>query len=138
MRILKRFFVLASASLQDVEKRIKSEIINNVLRLDKAPKSNVSCMMDTIKQIIMDQATIACDSDPSVDKAEFTLYIMKFANNPTVKEILKYLERMVAQIIEFDMTIRQRNEKMCPFTSMLCYFQNDTTFVKGAQLDQVR
>lgn len=35
------------------------------------------------------------------------------------------------------MNIRHRNEKICPFTSMLRGFQDDDHFLKAEQLDKV-
>ena len=62
---------------------------------------------------------------------------MKFSNNTEVKETVKFLERMVCQSIEFDLSIRHRNEKVCPFTRMLEGFQNDDNFLKAEKLDKV-
>jgi hypothetical protein len=82
-------------------------------------------------------AAIACDSDEEVGKAEFSLYMMKFANNPEVKSILKFLEKMVSQAIEFDLTLRVRDERICPFTSLINRFKNDDEVIKGDTLAKV-
>jgi len=80
---------------------------------------------------IVQLAGLACDSDTEVGKAEFSLYMMKFANNKEVKKILHFLERMVSQTIEFDLTLRIRDERLCPFTSMINQFKNDDYLIRG-------
>lgn len=82
-------------------------------------------------------AALACDSDEEVGKAEFSLYMMKFANNPEVKSILKFLEKMVSQAIEFDLTLRVRDERKVPFSQMINMFKNDDKILRGEALAKV-
>lgn len=63
--------------------------------------------------------------------------MMKFGNNMAVRETEKFLERMVSQSIEFDLSVRHRNEKVCPFTYMLLEFKNDNHFLKAEKLGAV-
>lgn len=63
--------------------------------------------------------------------------MMKFANNTEVKRIFKFLEKMVSQAIEFDLTLRVRDERICPFTSMINRFKNDDKILRGDALAKV-
>lgn len=80
---------------------------------------------------------LACESDHEVGKAEYSLYLMKFANNKDLKDQLKFIERMIAQSIEFDLTVRLRDETFCPFTEMINKFPHEDTILKDHKLEQV-
>ena len=73
-----------------------------MLRLDKTPEQGIEAAMEVYKIILQKEAALACDSDHQVGKAEYSLYLMKFANNKEIKAKLKFLERIIAQSIEFD------------------------------------
>jgi hypothetical protein len=44
---------------------------------------------------------------------------------------------MIAQSIEFDLTVRLRDETFCPFTEMINKFPHEETLLKGLKLEEV-
>ena len=96
MRVLNRLSIMACAEVQEMEFKLKTQILTNVLRLDKVSSEGINSIVDQFEKQVLNLAALACDSDPEVGKAEFSLYIMKFANNAEVKTSLKFLERMVS------------------------------------------
>ena len=51
--------------------------------------------------------------------AEFSLYMMKFSNNPNVQGPMKEIERRIGQILVMAKSV---NELNCPFVPLIMHF----------------
>ena len=94
--------MIALSKIGQIEKKAKTNLINNMLLFAKKPDVMISQMGDKIRQVIMETATLGCDSHPWIGKAEFTVLCMKFGNNRIVTETINYLDKKISKMIDFD------------------------------------
>ena len=73
-----------------------------MILFEKFPEVAINQMGDLLKKAVEDAAALACDSHPTVGKAEFTVLVMKFGNNKVVQEAVLYLEKKISKMIDFD------------------------------------
>ena len=92
-------------------------------------------MGDRLKEVIMEMGVLACDSHPSIGKAEFSVLCMKFGNNKSVCDAINYLDKKVSKVIDFDQKMSDILEKKSIFTELILHFQSDSTLIRGEELD---
>ena len=79
-------------------------------------------------------ATITCYSDESVGRAEFTLLIMKFANNELIEDPLEFLEKLISKMFEYELAKANYVDKRSPFNSMLSKFTKADELLDGNEV----
>lgn len=55
--------------------------------------------------------------------AEFSLYMMKFSAKEEIEQPLKFIERKIGNLLEFNQLALVSNDKKCPFTQMVMLFE---------------
>ena len=92
-------------------------------------------MGDKLKEVTMEMGVLACDSHPSIGKAEFSVLCMKFGNNKSVCETINYLDKKVSKVIDFDQQMSDILETKSIFTELILHFQSDSQLIRGKELD---
>ena len=64
-------------------------------------------------------------------RAEFTLLIMKFANNKLIEDPLEFLEKLISKMFEYELAKVQYVDKKSPFNSMLSRFDKTDDLLCG-------
>ena len=93
---------MALSKIGQIEKKAKTNLVNNMFLFTKKPEVLVSQMGDKLKEVTMEMGVLACDSHLSIGKAEFSVLCMKFGNNKSVCETINYLDKKVSKVIDFD------------------------------------
>ena len=88
----------------------------------------------TLKEKITEIALITCFSDESVGLSEFTLLCMKFTNNRIIETPLKFIEKLISKMFEFELAKAQYTDQNSIFNSMLNRFNKIDDLVTGLQV----
>ena len=76
--------------------------MQNMLLFAKFSEAELNQLGNTLKAAIEESAVLACDSHPTIGKAEFSVLCMKFCNNQIVKKAMNYIDKKVGKMIDFD------------------------------------
>lgn len=129
--------MLALSKIGTLEKKIKTNIVKNMLLFEKFPEVLLSQMADILKDAVVESAVLACDSHPKIGKAEFTVLTMKFGNNKVMKEAVFYLEKKISKMIDFDQQKSSFAEKKSIFTDLILHMSSEKDLVRDAQVEQL-
>ena len=129
------FMLIALSKIGVLEKQAKLTIVKNMLRFTKYPEATVNQMGDKLREAVREAAVLACDSHPTMGKAEFTVLCMKFGSNKVVADAEHFLEKKVSKMIDFDQQRGSLAERRSVFTELILHMESEADIIREQKLE---
>lgn len=133
--IMRNFMLMGLSKIGAIEKEVKLCLAKNMLLFDKFPEATVRQMGARLKQAVQQSAVLACISHPVARKADFVVYVMKFGNNRVVQDAIKYLDKKISKMIDFDQTKSSVLEETSIFVELVMHLPSDRALLRADQLE---
>ena len=78
---------------------------------------------------------LACDSHPVAGKADFCVYVMKFGNNRVVLDAIKFLDKKISKMIDFDQSKSSIIEELSDFVELVMHLPSDRALLRADGLE---
>ena len=77
-------------------------------------------------------------SDESVTLSEFSLLCMKFSNNRVIENPLKFIEKLISKMFEFELSKAQVVDEKSIFNQMLNRFSSLSALITGSDVEKLK
>ncbi len=137
--MFKMFYLNALSVIVTFEKKLKSLIMHQVVSFNKLQKVDINEIYTEKIKALQDLAVLICEAQDSEGQiksaAEFSVYMMKFSHRPEIESALKFIEKKISNLLEFNLQFLTSNEKTCVFTPMIMMFK-EKQLLTGPSLHQ--